>query len=520
MVYYVPGTEEKDPKKVIMSLQQAHENTATNTSDIATNTSDIATNTANIATNTADIAELAASFVSAKSYGAVGDGVADDTSAIQAAVTASRWVFLPAGTYLISGTITLPADTTLLGAGPYSSVLVRGGTNQSYLVLGAGCVVEKVGMHPVGAAVNVAPSTVPSSGTAIVASSVSSWTIRDIWMEYVYIGISVTGVAGALITGINIHQTYANALVFNGSSVNDIMVDNFILHANNTTVEALIKINDGCEALMFSNGDVLLGLYSMFTTASSYTGRVHPAFCKFTNVYFDSSANGVAVDKADGFSFTNCWFSNSGASGVGIFEADDTRFVGCDIVHNTTHGAAISSSSAKRTIFSGCNISGNNVGNAGGDGVIVVANVTDFVISGCVLTNNYGTISTGNQRYGINISAGTSTNFVISGNDVSGNVTGSISNGATGTNGRIIDNIGYNPVGAALYSLPSSGVAYTAGPSPETHYLSGGTVSGLSINGVAIVYNGATTTAIHLGPNETFTVTYSVVPVNRMRDIH
>jgi hypothetical protein len=42
VVYYVPGTEEKDTKKVIMSLQQAHENIATNTADIATNTADIA----------------------------------------------------------------------------------------------------------------------------------------------------------------------------------------------------------------------------------------------------------------------------------------------------------------------------------------------------------------------------------------------------------------------------------------------------------------------------------------------
>jgi hypothetical protein len=60
---YVPGTEEKDPKKVIMALQQTASSVAdaqdaidTNTSDIATNTANIATNTADIATNTADIA--------------------------------------------------------------------------------------------------------------------------------------------------------------------------------------------------------------------------------------------------------------------------------------------------------------------------------------------------------------------------------------------------------------------------------------------------------------------------------
>lgn len=35
MTYYVPGTEEQDPKKVIMSLQQAHKNAADNAAAIA-----------------------------------------------------------------------------------------------------------------------------------------------------------------------------------------------------------------------------------------------------------------------------------------------------------------------------------------------------------------------------------------------------------------------------------------------------------------------------------------------------
>jgi hypothetical protein len=62
MVLYVPGTEETDPKKQNMSLQQIGSaattnatNTATNTANIATNTTNIATNTTNIATNTTNI---------------------------------------------------------------------------------------------------------------------------------------------------------------------------------------------------------------------------------------------------------------------------------------------------------------------------------------------------------------------------------------------------------------------------------------------------------------------------------
>lgn len=40
--YYVPGLGEKDPDKTIRSLMQAHEKTATNTTNIATNTAAIA----------------------------------------------------------------------------------------------------------------------------------------------------------------------------------------------------------------------------------------------------------------------------------------------------------------------------------------------------------------------------------------------------------------------------------------------------------------------------------------------
>jgi len=56
MVIYAPGTEETDPKKQNMALQEIAGKTDTAITDIETNTTDIATNTANIATNTANIA--------------------------------------------------------------------------------------------------------------------------------------------------------------------------------------------------------------------------------------------------------------------------------------------------------------------------------------------------------------------------------------------------------------------------------------------------------------------------------
>ena len=56
--------------------------------------------------------------------GAVGDGVADDTAAIRACVSnapTGTAAFLPAGTYMITGSIAIPSNKTLRGAGPYDT---------------------------------------------------------------------------------------------------------------------------------------------------------------------------------------------------------------------------------------------------------------------------------------------------------------------------------------------------------------------------------------------------------------
>jgi hypothetical protein len=66
--------------------------------------------------------------VSVKDFGAVGDGTTDDTAAIQAAITAAQIngqsVYLPAGNYLVSNTLTLSKQITLFGDGIRSFIKV------------------------------------------------------------------------------------------------------------------------------------------------------------------------------------------------------------------------------------------------------------------------------------------------------------------------------------------------------------------------------------------------------------
>ena len=102
------------------------------TSNIGSISADLVTYTPS---GTGAVARSAASkfgdVVSVKDFGAVGDGVVDDTAAIQAAVNAATSVFLPAGSYLCNGIITLPSNRTVFGAGRGSTTIIRNGTNSA-----------------------------------------------------------------------------------------------------------------------------------------------------------------------------------------------------------------------------------------------------------------------------------------------------------------------------------------------------------------------------------------------------
>jgi hypothetical protein len=63
-------------------------------------------------TKKASVAALS-SFVNVKSYGAIGDGVNDDTAAIQAAVNASDSVWVPEGTYKVTSSVTVNKAMTI-----------------------------------------------------------------------------------------------------------------------------------------------------------------------------------------------------------------------------------------------------------------------------------------------------------------------------------------------------------------------------------------------------------------------
>ena len=63
--------------------------------------------------------------VSVKDFGAVGDGLIDDTAAIQAAIDASLFVYIPEGSYLVSSRVLLRNGSNVYGAGIKATRLIK-----------------------------------------------------------------------------------------------------------------------------------------------------------------------------------------------------------------------------------------------------------------------------------------------------------------------------------------------------------------------------------------------------------
>ena len=128
--------------------------------------------------------------VSVKDFGAVGDGVADDTAAIQAAITASanKAVYFPSGTY-VATTLTVSSPCRLFGEGIIKKTTAA---SSALLTLNANDV-DIEGLEFRGASFDAMPASVVFLDTAIKvygASSVSPYRRFNIT------NVKVNGFAG------------------------------------------------------------------------------------------------------------------------------------------------------------------------------------------------------------------------------------------------------------------------------------------------------------------------------------
>jgi len=406
-----------------------------------------------------------AQTVSVKNFGAVGDGIADDTVAIQAAVNAVQTagggtVLFPEGTYNISSEITCTvAGVTFQGQNRWSTIIRQTTASAKILNLSAMFTnIRSIGFNYSGT---------PVSGATAVYCTGSYCTFEDFVIRSSNIGIHYkTGVAGK-ITNFEILDYETVGLQI--ESLNDIFVSNFVINAGNSTRGTFggIRLLDKTEAVIVSDGDILLGVYSMTTTAAVYGVGTRPAYNNFTNVFFDSAELGVSLDKIVETEFVGCWFSGgrsgSGVSGCTISQSHSLNFVATRFFNCGSNGCLVNAT-AVRTTFVACSFESNSVtaGDGIAHGLAIAPNTVDFTVANCKASNG---LYTGKQGYGIIVNSGTSSGYSICNNILTGNYTGSLSDGGSGTIKTISGNVGYTTlsVGTSTVTTGNTSVVVTHG---------------------------------------------------------
>jgi polygalacturonase len=145
--------------------------------------------TATGSTTARTLANRFADVVNVKDFGAVGDGVADDTAAIQAAINTGKSVYFPDGTYIVSSPININSKTRLFGSGTLKKTTVTG---TSMLNI-ASSNVEIDGLTLFGASVDTLIPTTNLADNAITISGTSTPTqFQNIKIQ----NCTINGVAG------------------------------------------------------------------------------------------------------------------------------------------------------------------------------------------------------------------------------------------------------------------------------------------------------------------------------------
>jgi hypothetical protein len=195
--------------------------------------------------------------------------------------------------------------------------------------------------------------------------------------------------------------------------------------------------------------------------------------------------------------------TTTGIKGVSIIGNTISQFGRCGFLHSS--GTAV----GYDFVLNDNNIFDNSQSNATAvfqTGVCFNSPVNNLTMVGNHIYDSGG----GTQKYGISFNTnGTITNGLISSNNLIGNATSAFNFVGTFT-GSIVNNPGYNPLGASTVTPGASPWTYTAGNTPETLYIYGGTVSTVVKNSITLAT--ASPASVTLQPGESVVITYTVAP--------
>lgn len=403
---------------------------------------------------------LADSLNVKRQFGAVGNGVADDTAALSAAFASGQSLYFPAGTYNVTGPLTVHCvGQRIEGDGELFTTIRTNQPTGDLLTLNG----QNVNIGYIG----FTASVTRTSAAFINIGDVIQVSIHDFYMTAFYVGINI----GATTTGGNSIYIERGTLLTTvpsgfGIQVNGgvvIVLRDLLIEGNNTGGTQLTAgVNIG------ASGDITLDHVS--TIWAGHGVEIAPAPSTtvqavwIVNSFFDTGSGfGIYANAVSNGSLVqllkiaDCWVATNSSGGIALTSGGTGTIQQCDILNtissnNTGHGLFIGPRVTSTRVL-GCSF-GSNTSN----GIIVSPSTLNFQIIG----NWIGAAGefVGNTSVGLVIS-NLCANFTIADNIMHSNATG-LSVGDSCDNFTIADNImSGNTTNMGLGTLPGNpGVSY------------------------------------------------------------
>lgn len=355
------------------------------------------------------LAERFAEVINVKDYGAVGNGSTDDTTAIQAAVTAAQGsecaLYFPPGTYRITGTIAITGALRLYGESRYGTSFAWTDTTLNVFTVTTPNQVTFERFTFSGPASATAGAIITLTAGASAENAFS--TIRDCTFTQGFTHVSTTKAAQFAIETCYFSQYVGyGVLVQNTNNVDsgDSHVSGCIFSTTQTNAEAIRQVSSG--GLRIVNNKMYGGLrgYRMALASGAAT-----SICVIEGNSIEAQTESAisAVTAGGGATFSQ--FSITGNQiaqvPVGINFNDSTAFLSIiNIVGNEIALSASGTFGVALTNVSNFNVAGNIITGTGGTpvGVAVGASST----AGQIGVNKYTALTT---NVSVNTSATTVT---------------------------------------------------------------------------------------------------------------
>lgn len=457
-----------------------------------------------------------------KNYGALGNGSANDTTAIQAAFSAASGggiVYFPPGTYLHNG-LTIPNFVEARGAGPGNTVLRNTSTTADSLASTSTNLIAVRDMQ-------LESLVTKTAGSHLNFTSVAGYVIDNVRFIDGWNFGTFTSCNSAWFSRIKFAHGSGNInRGFWFQSCIDTHIRDVLGNGGTTILGAGLawfQFDSGCDTIEIdgfsagaSSGSGTVLYFSHSLSPSSFA----PRWVKVSNFYVEGSSgtagagsDGVVIDDIlSGYFFNG--YSVTGLNGINVKGGRDIKFHGVQTMNNWLRGAIVSGTTGPFDVhFTDCTFDSNSQGANNNVGHLILGGgatgvrIRDTYFGQSILAR------TNKVTYAIENGLAFANDIRVSGArfQSADYATGTIG-GSQGTTGMTIkDSFGYNPKGVlGPPAVPATTVAYTNAYGVDaTVHITGGTVTVIAIGGTT---TGLTSGSFRVPSGSTITLTYSVAP--------